>query len=68
MQMLEVVSSNIDAIGYENNMLVVRFIGGGIYMYSGVSAELFESFKAAESKGQFFRENIKNNFTCSKLN
>lgn len=67
MQMLEVVSSNIAAIGYENNILVVRFTNGGVYMYNGVPTEMFEQFKNAQSKGQFFRENIRNTYTCSKL-
>lgn len=60
----EVESSQIKAIGHDGvDTLQIDFPrkGGGVsrYQYSGVSPELFEEFKGAESIGSFFYKNIK---------
>ncbi len=67
MEMIKVESSTVNAISYKNNILFVRFNNGGVYMYEGISEELYESFKNSESKGKFLNENIKNKYECSKL-
>jgi len=54
-----VTSSNIDAIGYDSDdqVLHIRF-RSGYYTYDGVKPELYERFKASESKGKFFKAEI----------
>ena len=49
----QVVSSNVESIGYENGILEVEFVGGSIYHYFGVTEGLFYEFLNAPSKGQF---------------
>lgn len=59
-----VESSQIKAIGHDGvDTLQIDFPrkDGGVsrYQYSGVSPELFEEFKGAESVGSFFYRHIK---------
>ncbi len=61
-----VESSQIAAIGHDGvDTLQIDFPrkGGGVsrYQYTGVSPELFEEFKGAESVGSFFYKYIKPN-------
>lgn len=62
-----VESSTINSIAYEPNELYVKFTSGSVYKYKDVSKELFESLKAADSKGKFFGANIKNKFEFERL-
>lgn len=57
--MRQVASSNIQAIGWYADGLVIRFTNGSVYEYQNVTRELFDRFLAAESKGQFFHAHIK---------
>lgn len=61
-----VTSSQLAAIGHDpaTNTLAIRFNGkdgriGSLYHYANVTAEQFEAFQAAESKGSHFIRNIK---------
>lgn len=62
--MTTVVSNQIAAIGYDaaTSTLAVTFTRGPghIYHYPGVSRETYDAFMAAESKGTFFGQHIKN--------
>ena len=61
--MFSVDSTHITAIGYddEQQALYIMF-GPHTYLYHGVPTDLWERFKAAESKGRFFREFIKGQY------
>lgn len=70
MELQPVVSSNIRGIAHDaaTATLWVKFAATmpqdeKIYEYHGVSAELFDKFQAAESKGKFFHQEIKPKFT-----
>jgi hypothetical protein len=70
-QMVEVESSNIAAIGYDEHrqVLQVEFGGGSLYRYQGVSEELYLSFFHAPSKGRFFHQEIRDaGFLYERLN
>jgi hypothetical protein len=64
-EMKSVISSNISAIGYDEEAkeLHVSFNKSGTYIYSNVEPKIFESFISADSKGKFFLANIKPVFT-----
>jgi len=62
MELLEVVSSNINKIGYENNCLFVEYKSGVRYKYKDVPEELFTKLREAESKGRFMNSEIKGKF------
>jgi predicted RNase H-like HicB family nuclease len=55
------VSAVIREIAYEpsNEELIVTFVSGRIYLYSGVSAATFDEFVKAPSKGHYFNAHIR---------
>lgn len=68
--MLEKVeSSNLDGVDYSEaeKRLVVHFKGGRRYAYKGVTPELMEEFRGAESKGRFFAQMIRRHFEGERL-
>ncbi len=71
MQMRNVTSSNIRAIGYDadSQTLAVQF-ASGLYHYSGVPSEIDRALQAAEaageSLGRFFAAQIRNRFPSTK--
>ena len=58
MEMIKVESSNVKAIGWEDEVLRVTFVKGGTYDYTGVPKLLWQAFEAADSKGKFFQRAI----------
>lgn len=60
-----VVSSNIDAVGFDQGppaILQIRFRGGGVYQYRGedqVVEDHYKALMAAESKGKHFTAHIR---------
>ena len=60
-EMKFVDSSNIEAIGYDDdkNELHSRFIKTGLYIYSGVPKEVFDELSGASSTGSYFNRHIK---------
>ena len=67
MQMIQVSSSNIKAIGWEDGTLRIEFNNGGTYEYLEVSEEEFNSLKNASSVGSYYHQNIKGNYECNKI-
>jgi hypothetical protein len=61
MEMTKVESSNIKAIGWEDEVLEVEFVKGGLYRYTGVPKLLWDAFKGSASKGKFFHAKIRPN-------
>ncbi len=66
---VKIVSSNIDAVKYEDaeEALVVEFRGGARYRYSSVKRETYDSLLAAPSKGKYLAENIKGKYNMVKI-
>ncbi|HVY78401.1 MAG TPA: KTSC domain-containing protein [Solirubrobacterales bacterium] len=60
-EMHPVESSAIARIGYdaEAEEAYVEYLGGGLYAYAGVPAEVFEELTEADSKGTFVNAVIK---------
>ncbi len=67
--MVPVQSSNISAVGYDENSmtLVVQFSNGGIYSYDAVPQILYNELLASPSKGSFFANNIKKSYTAKRV-
>ena len=68
-EMTYVDSSNVEAIGYDNDAqeLHVQFVHGTEYIYYGVPREIFDQFMTAPSKGSFLNREIKNVYQFSKV-
>lgn len=67
-EMIFVDSSNIEAIGYDedNQELHVRFLSGASYIYSGVPRQIFDDLMEAPSKGSFLNREIKGVYQYAK--
>ena len=68
-EMTFVDSSNIEAIGYDDEAqeLHVRFLSGETYVYHGVPRERFDAMMDAPSKGSFLNREVKGAFEYNKL-
>lgn len=58
-------SSMITSIGYDksSSILEIEFKSGEIWDYTGFPEYLWYEFEASESKGKFFHQNIKKQYT-----
>ena len=63
-EMIPVTSSNVAAIGYdeEEKVLRVAFNNGAEYEYDGVSVDTFEHLRDAGSVGGYFNSVIKRRY------
>lgn len=61
MQLFQVQSSNVEAVGYDplSSTLRVQFKNGSIYDYEAVPQQKFVGLLAAESTGKFLNAEIK---------
>ena len=66
--MTYVDSSNIEAIGYDDNTreLHVQFLSGGYYVYHDVERQRFDALMSAPSKGSFLNREIKGLYQFTK--
>lgn len=64
-----VSSSNIISAGYDpgSETLEVEFKDRSVYQYYNVNAHLYDQFRTAPSKGQFFNIYIKNAVPFSRV-
>jgi len=60
-RLLPLVSSNLAAAGYDKNRyeLVIAFLDGSVYRYSGVPEEEYVDLMQADSHGEYFYDNIR---------
>ena len=69
MQRTPVSSSDLKSVGYDaaSNTLEIEFNSGGVYQYANVPAGTYQGLLNASSKGTYFHQNIKNNYSYRKL-
>jgi hypothetical protein len=69
MEMINVSSSNITAVGYDedSSTLQVEFNNGATYQYFDVPENVFEGLRDAESVGGYLAANIKGSYRYSKV-
>ncbi len=69
MEMQCVDSSNIESIGYDLdlNILRIEFKSGGTYEYHNVPEGVFHELRLAPSVGTFHSQNIKNFYSYTKI-
>jgi hypothetical protein len=67
-EMIYVDSSNIEAIGYDDDALElhVQFLSGGYYVYYDVPRTIFDDLINAPSKGSFLNREIKGVYRFTK--
>ena len=68
-EMIPVVSSNVESIGYNEGtqILRIKFLNGAIYEYKNVPLMEFEQLKNASSIGSYLNRNIVRNYPYEKV-
>lgn len=67
MQMNFVESSNLNAVGYEDSSLFIRFNSGGLYEYMNVPKSIYLELLSAPSKGEYHARYIKHSYPFRRL-
>lgn len=69
MEMISVTSTNVEAIGYEENSqtLQVEFKNGSTYQYFDVPERVFNELRDAGSIGAYLSSNIKGVYRFSRV-
>lgn len=69
MNLVEVESSNINAVGYDQDTkkMVVEFKGGGQYEYTDVPFDVYTDLMDSDSVGQTFHKTIRGKYEFEKL-
>lgn len=67
MRRVPVESSVIAEIGYEDEVMEVRFNNGGAYRYFNVPPEVCLNLLRADSKGRFFNQEIRGEYPCKRI-
>ena len=69
MSWINVSSTNLSRIRYDDskNILEIEFEGGRVYQFFDVPKQVFEGLLNAESKGKFFREQIKGHYRYARV-
>lgn len=69
MEMHNVDSSNVAAVGYEEDSqtLQVEFNNGSTYQYFDVPHAIFEGLLGAGSIGQYLNQNVKGTYRYSRV-
>jgi len=64
------VSSNVKAFGYDKKeeVLQIKFKGGGVYNYYEFPYSEYIRFKRAKSKGKFVWKNIRDYYDYERVN
>ena len=67
-EMIYVDSSNIEAVGYEDDTqeLHVQFLSSGYYIYNDVPRQIFDDLINAPSKGSFLNREVKGIYQFTK--
>jgi hypothetical protein len=62
-------SSVIKAVAWdsEDDTLVIQFKSNTVWAYYNISQEIYQTFIASESMGNFFNKNIRNFFDSQKI-
>lgn len=67
MEMRNLKSGMVDTVFWNNNTLIVRFNTNQVYAYEGVPQHVYTNMIAAQSKGRFFLQEIKNRYAFTRL-
>ena len=68
-EMHSVSSSNVAAVGYDNESqtVYIQFLHGSLYAYKGVPEHEFENLRTASSIGSYLNRNYKNVYPYERV-
>jgi hypothetical protein len=66
MEMVRVISSAMEAVGYDSatRRMKIRFTGGNVYDFCGVPDHVHRGLMTASSKGTYYNDHIKDRYPC----
>lgn len=69
MEMISVSSSNVSAIGYDDDTstLQIGFNDGSLYQYFDVPRQIYEGLLGADSVGRYLNQNVKGIYRYSRV-
>lgn len=67
MEMIHVISSDLNAVGYENGTLYIRFNSGDLYRYANVPESVYRGLMGAASHGRYFHAHIKGVYPYARI-
>lgn len=69
MRLMKVISSALDAVGYDpaTQVLEAKFKSGGHYEYLDVPESVFTALMQADSKGTYFERTIRDQYRFRRL-
>ncbi len=69
MNMIQVDSTNIDSVGYDEqkSILIIQFLDGSEYEYVDVPEYVYLDFLDAPSKGKYAHENIYDVYRSNRI-
>jgi hypothetical protein len=64
-----VKSSNLLSVGYDTKKMIleIRFNSGDMYQYDNVPKEIYQGLMSASSKGSYFYDMIRDNYSFKKI-
>jgi hypothetical protein len=67
MELTQVASSDLSAVGFYGSTLVIEFHDGSMYEYYGVPPSDYFGLMNAASHGKYFHQNIKNRYPFRRI-
>lgn len=67
MNWVNVISSDLSSVAYENGTLYIAFRSGGAYSYFNVPESVYKGLLSSFSKGRYFHSFIKNTYSCTRF-
>ena len=69
MDRLPIQSSNLEAVGYDadNLVLEVEFKSGSVYQYEGVPISVYDALMVAPSAGRYFYDAIRDKYPTTQV-
>ena len=69
MRRMRVESTTVRSMGYQrrSRILEIEFQSGAVYQYVAVPSRVYEEFRKAESKGQYFNGEIRDAYAFVRV-
>jgi hypothetical protein len=67
MYVTDVKSSQVKRVAWQNDVMVVTFTNGSVYVYEDVPYKTYKELVEAESVGHYMNESVKYNYQYKRL-
>ena len=67
MYVVDVKSSQVKRVAWQNDVMVVTFTNGSVYVYEDVPYSVYKELTEADSVGHYLNESVKYNYTYHRL-